>query len=124
MSDPASILVVDDSPTARRTTENTLAQAGYHVITADDGEDALNVFASQQPDAVILDIVLPKKNGFQVCRQLKAETQSDAKVLMLTSKSQESDRIWGQRQGADDYLTKPYEPRQLLDSLQQLLSGS
>ena len=115
------ILVVDDSPTARQVTGGTLEQAGYEVITADDGDDALRLFHFHQPDAVVLDVVLPKKNGFQVCRNLKSQGSNEAKILMLTSKSAESDQEWGRRQGADDYLTKPFCADELLESLERLL---
>lgn len=117
------ILVVDDSPTARRVTGTTLEQAGYEVITADDGDDAIRLFDSHHPDAVVLDVVLPKKNGFQVCRNLKAQNVKDPKILMLTSKSAESDQEWGRRQGADDYLVKPFRADELLNSLKRLLAS-
>ena len=122
MNIPACVLVVDDSPTARQVTRSMLTEAGYEVITADDGEDALRLFSRMQPDAVVLDVILPKKNGFQVCRQLKSNPDYEAKVLMLTSKSGEADQEWGLRQGADEYLTKPFNAEQLLDSLERLLT--
>lgn len=121
MSIPPCVLVVDDSPTARQMTRTMLTEAGYDVVTADDGEDALKTFSRIQPDAVVLDVILPKKNGFQVCRHLKANPDYHAKVLMLTSKSNETDQEWGLRQGADEYLTKPFNADQLLDSLERLL---
>lgn len=122
MNIPPCVLVVDDSPTARRVTQDMLSEAGYDVVTADDGDDAIRAFNHHQPDAVVLDVILPRKNGFQVCRHLKNDVNTDAKVLMLTSKSTENDQAWGLRQGADDYLTKPFQPDQLLDSLERLLS--
>ncbi|MEO1526379.1 MAG: response regulator [Planctomycetota bacterium] len=118
------ILVVDDSPTARRVTGGTLEEAGYEVITADDGDDAIRLFDCYHPDAVVLDVVLPKKNGFQVCRNLKAQSINEPKILMLTSKSAESDQEWGRRQGADDYLVKPFRADELLESLRRLLASS
>ena len=122
MNIPPCILVVDDSPTARQITSAMLSEAGYDVVTAEDGVDALKLFEFHQPDAVVLDVILPKKNGFQVCRQLKANEHFSPKVLMLTSKANESDQEWGRRQGADEYLTKPFAADQLLDSLEQLLT--
>ena len=122
MNIPPCVLVVDDSPTARRVTEGMLSEAGYEVVTADDGDDALRLFDYHQPDAVVLDVILPKKNGFQVCRHLKTQRNSPARVLMLTSKTAKSDQEWGRRQGADDYRTKPFESEQLLDSLERLLT--
>lgn len=124
MNIPLCVLVVDDSPTARRVTEGMLTEAGYEVVTADDGDSALRLFDQHQPDAVVLDVILPKKNGYQVCRQLKSHRNTPAKVLMLTSKTAESDVEWGRRQGADDYLTKPFQPNELLDSLERLLTES
>ena len=122
MNIPPCVLVVDDSPTARRITEGILAEAGYEVVTADDGDGAIRLFDSHQPDAVVLDVILPKRNGFQVCRQLKTQRNTATRVLMLTSKTAASDQEWGRRQGADDYLTKPFQAEQLLDSLERLLT--
>lgn len=122
MNIPPCVLVVDDSPTARRITEDMLCEAGYQVVTADDGDNALKLYEKCQPDAVVLDVILPKKNGFQVCRHLKSNLNTPAKVLMLTSKSGENDQEWGRRQGADDYLTKPFQADELLDSLEKLLT--
>ena len=117
-----TVLVVDDSPTARRTTRDLLDRAGYDVITANDGDDALEAYKRSQPDLVVLDIILPKKNGYQVCRRLKAQDPQHARILMISSKTLESDQQWGLRQGADDYLNKPFEPDQLLDVVDRLLS--
>ncbi len=118
------ILVVEDSPTARRATVDMLEGAGYEVITATDGEEALARAAEHQPHAVVLDIVLPKKNGYQVCRRLKEDKSSRTPVLMLTAKDQERDRIWGQKQGADAYLAKPVNREELIRSIDELLSIS
>lgn len=109
------ILVVDDSPTALRLTRNALAGKGFEILTAVDGEEALVVATKELPNLVLLDVILPKKNGFQVCRQLKtaAETR-EIKVVLVTSRAQDSDRFWGLRQGADGYLTKPFREEDLL----------
>jgi DNA-binding response OmpR family regulator len=120
--DPAKILVVDDSPTDLRLVAAPLRQSGYLVVTAADGEEALAAAVREQPRVVVLDVVLPKKNGFQVCRLLKtAPDTCDIKILLLTSKNQESDRYWGLRQGADDYMTKPFADEDLLASVARLL---
>jgi DNA-binding response OmpR family regulator len=113
---PKTILMVDDSPTELKNMMNALGSKGYTVMTAIDGEEALQKITSMKPDVVLLDVVLPKKNGFQVCRQLKtgADTK-DIKVVLVTSKNQDSDRFWGMKQGADGYLTKPYKPEELVD---------
>lgn len=117
-----SILVVDDSPTERRLIANPLRQKGYQVTTAGDGEEALMRAAGEQPDLIVLDVVMPKKNGFQVCRKLKTTPGTKAiKIVMLTSKNQETDRFWGLRQGADAYLTKPFEDKLLLETVADLL---
>ena len=117
-----TILVVDDSPTDLRLMTAPLESMNYRVITAVDGEEALEKAIGEHPDLIVLDIVLPKKNGFQVCRQLKTspETQ-EIKILLLTSKSQDSDRFWGLKQGADDYMTKPFEDEELLANVAKLL---
>ena len=117
-----TILVVDDSPTDLRLVADPLRGDGYHVVTAADGEEALAKAAAEHPDLVVLDVVLPKKNGFQVCRQLKTTpATSGIKVLLVTSKNQDSDRFWGFRQGADDYLTKPFADEELLANVARLL---
>ena len=102
------IVVVDDSPTSRRFASDALLAAGFDVMTANDGEEAIELIVRELPDAVVLDILLPKKNGFQVCRELKTNEQTkDIRIALLTSKTQDADKFWGQRQGADAYLTKP-----------------
>jgi DNA-binding response OmpR family regulator len=118
-----TILVVDDSPTDLRLMTAPLEQSTKcRVITAADGEEALEKAVLEHPDLIVLDVILPKKNGFQVCRQLKTspETQ-DIKILLLTSKSQDSDRFWGLKQGADEYMTKPFEDEELLGHVAKLL---
>ena len=118
----ATILVVDDSPTVLRLTAAPLAEQGYRVLTAVDGEQALEMVAKYRPDLLILDIILPKKNGFQVCRELKTNSNTrDIRIILLSSKSNESDRFWGLRQGADSYMTKPFDTFELLASIADLL---
>ncbi len=109
------VLVVDDSPTDLQMLSSLLKNQGYEVVTAVDGEDALDKAAATLPPVVVLDIILPKKNGFQVCRQLKttAETR-DIKVILVSSKNQESDKFWGLKQGADEYIGKPFQDDELL----------
>ena len=101
-----TILLVDDSPTEMKVMQAALQGKGFNLLTATDGEDALNKVLQQKPDVVLLDVVLPKKNGFQVCRQLKTAPETKTtKVILVTSKSQDTDRFWGLKQGADEYLT-------------------
>ena len=117
-----TILIVDDSPTEMMLMHSALRGKGYTLLSATDGEQALQMAMQQKPDLVLLDVILPKKNGFQVCRQLKTAPETKAtKVIMITSKTQESDRFWGLKQGADDYLTKPCSPEDLLRSVERLV---
>lgn len=117
-----TILVVDDSPTELRLVTRALQSSGYRILTASDGEEALSKAAADQPALIILDVVMPKKNGFQVCRLLKSAAETkDIKIILLTSKSQESDRFWGAKQGADDYLTKPFAETDLLSRIKSLI---
>jgi len=116
------VLVVDDSPTGRTAASNLLQKCGYQVSTAVDGEDALVQIAAARPPVVVLDIVLPKMNGYQVLRQLKAsDATRGIKVILVSSKSQESDRFWGLKQGADDYIAKPYLDDTLLAAVARAL---
>jgi len=121
----AKILVVEDSPTYLRQIEGLLQEEGFHTITAVDGEDALVKAVSDSPDLIVLDVILPKKNGFQVCRQLKTSPGTQKiKILLLTSKSQDSDRFWGLKQGADEYMTKPFDDNELVDNVAKLLAAN
>ena len=117
-----TILLVDDSPNQMKLMQAALAGTDYNIVTAEDGEQAIIQAMQHRPDLILLDVVLPKKNGFQVCRQLKtaAET-SNAKVILVSSKNQPSDRFWGMKQGADEYLTKPFEAQDLLATVQRSL---
>ena len=122
MSSKQKILVVEDSPTTRRQITDILESEGYEVITAEDGEAALQLVREHHPELVVLDIVLPKKNGYQVCRNIKADPELAIKVMMLTAKDQEKDRIWGQRQGADVYLSKPVDADELVKMVNSMVS--
>lgn len=117
-----TVLVVDDSPTELRLMTTALSRQGYAVETAIDGEEALTKAVAIQPDLVLLDIILPKKNGYQVCRQLKTSPDtSHLHVVLVSSKSQDSDRYWGLRQGADNYLSKPFSDEELLGVVHQYI---
>ena len=116
------VLVVDDSPTDLQMLSTLLKKQGYDVVTAVDGEDAIAKAAANHPPLVVLDIILPKKNGFQVCRQLKSSPDtSGIKVILVSSKNQESDKFWGMKQGADDYIGKPYQDEVLLAAIAKQL---
>jgi twitching motility two-component system response regulator PilH len=117
-----TILVVDDSPTDLKLMTSPLEEKGYRVLTAVDGEEALEKASKESPHLIVLDVVLPKKNGFQVCRQLKTAPETkNIKILMLTSKTQDSDRFWGLKQGADEYMTKPFDDEDYVSIISKLL---
>jgi twitching motility two-component system response regulator PilH len=122
MSEAQKILVVEDSPTTRRQISEILESMGFEVSTASDGEEALSLVREHHPELVVLDIVLPKKNGYQVCRNIKADPELAIKVMMLTAKDQEKDRIWGERQGADGYLSKPVDKEELVKAVTRLVA--
>ncbi|OGO51839.1 MAG: DNA-binding response regulator [Chloroflexi bacterium RBG_16_68_14] len=113
------ILVVDDEPTLVATLKYNLERDGFQVVTAEDGESALDLARSHRPDLVLLDLMLPGLDGFQVCRILRREMQ--APILMLTAKGDEIDKVVGLELGADDYVTKPFSMRELLARVRALL---
>jgi twitching motility two-component system response regulator PilH len=95
---------------------------GYELTTATDGEEALKKAESEQPDLIILDVIMPKLNGFKVCRQIKSSALlKNTKIILLTSKNQDSDKFWGEKQGADAYMTKPFTGEDLLSTAAGLL---
>jgi len=109
------ILIIDDSPTERTFLESMLVKAGYQCITAASGEEGIEVAKAQQPDLILMDVVMPGLNGFQATRAItREETTKHIPVIILTTKDQETDRIWGMRQGAKDYLVKPTKAEDLI----------
>jgi DNA-binding response OmpR family regulator len=114
-----AILVVDDEANLRHTLAYALEQQGYTVATAEDGERALERFAAVRPALVILDLMLPKLDGLEVCRRLRRE--SDVPILMLTARDSELDRVVGLEIGADDYLVKPFSMRELVARVRAML---
>jgi OmpR family response regulator RpaB len=103
------ILVVDDEASIRRILETRLSMIGYDVVTAADGEEALETFRNTDPDLVVLDVMMPKLDGYGVCQELRKE--SDIPIIMLTALGDVADRITGLELGADDYVVKPFSPR-------------
>lgn len=117
-----SILVVEDSATELLALTKALESRGYQYFVATDGEEALQKAVKQKPSLILLDVVLPKKNGFQVCRQLKSSPETNQiKIIVISGKNQESDRYWGLKQGADEYLTKPVKTDDLLGAIARYL---
>jgi two-component system alkaline phosphatase synthesis response regulator PhoP len=113
------ILVVDDEPTILKTVQAYLEQQGYTVHTAPDGPTALKAARAFRPDLIVLDIMLPRMDGLEVLRRLRQE--SDVYVLMLTARADETDKVVGLTVGADDYLTKPFSPRELVARVKAIL---
>jgi DNA-binding response OmpR family regulator len=109
------ILIAEDSITNAKYVESILADKGYELIFAKDGEEAENCIKTDKFDLILLDVVMPKKNGFQLCREIKKnENTKHIPVILITSKREEADKFWGKMQGADEYITKPFEPIDLL----------
>ena len=113
------VLIVDDDLELLGLTSFALRSGGYDVAQATDGLDALEMVASERPDMVILDVNLPRMNGFEVCRCIRATTMLP--VMLLTVRSTEEDHIYGLDQGADQYLTKPFSPRTLVAQVRAML---
>jgi DNA-binding response OmpR family regulator len=114
----ARILAVDDSPTILEMIKAILIAGGYDVITAADGQEALSAARAEKPDLILLDVMLPKLDGYRVCRLLKFDQNyKHIPIIMLTAKTEEQSMATGLRTGADQYLTKPIEPERLLSAV-------
>jgi two-component system alkaline phosphatase synthesis response regulator PhoP len=116
---PRKVLVIDDEPAIRELVQFNLERAGLTVISAADGEEALALFRSQHPDLLLLDLMLPRLDGFTVCRRIRDE--STVPIIMLTARTAEQDRVEGLEMGADDYLIKPFSPRELVARVKAVL---
>ena len=115
------ILIVDDSPTERYYLTDILVKNGFTVTTADNGEQALERIKADKPELILMDVVMPGANGFQVTRSIARDPDlQDVPVIICSSKNQETDRIWGIRQGAKDYLVKPVDAAELLAKIAAL----
>ena len=116
------ILLVDDEPHIIMMLENRMKHVGYEVITACDGQEALTKAKKEKPDLIILDLMLPKLDGYKVCRMLKFdEKYRNIPIIIFTARAQEADVKLGQEVGADAYLTKPFEPNILLAKVEELV---
>ncbi|MFB6276636.1 MAG: response regulator transcription factor [Halothece sp.] len=122
----STVLVVEDSVTQRQMISDLLKESGLNasVVSVGDGVEALEQIKNQCPDIVVLDIVMPRMNGYEVCRQLKTDPNTEnVPVIMCSSKGEEFDKYWGMKQGADAYIAKPFEPTELIGTIKQLLRG-
>jgi DNA-binding response OmpR family regulator len=116
------ILVVDDSWTELTMIATPLRNSGFEVVTAVDGDEAFEKVFRERPECIVLDVVLPKQNGFQLCRRLKSlEASKHIPIILLTNKSTPLDKSWGLRQGADLYMTKPFNEDELVESVRRLV---
>ena len=119
----ANALVVDDSLTEREILVNHLQQAGIVVSTAKTGEEALEKIKSNTPDFIILDIVLPGRSGFEVCRAIKSSAETNhIPIIICSTKGSEMDKFWGMKQGADAYLPKPVDKEELIATVKKLMA--
>ena len=118
----STALIVDDSATDMEVLSSCLQQGGMNVLTAKSGEEALTKAGSHKPDVIVLDIVLPGRSGFEICRELKAEAEtSNIPVVLCSTKGTEMDKFWGMKQGADAYLPKPVDQEELVRTVKQLM---
>ena len=118
------ILVVDDEPGIQATLRARLEANGYEVLLASDGESGLRRAREEKPDLILLDLMLPRRDGYSVCRLLKFDSRfHHIPIVMLTARAQERDRDLGQKTGADAYITKPFDAAHMLDTIRRLLAG-
>jgi len=116
------VMVVDDAYSEIAVMESILRAAGHQVVSYIDGEELETKVATERPDVVLLDIVMPKRSGYEILRGLRRDERTkQTRVVVVSSKDQKSDRAWGLRQGADDYLTKPFSADQLLTAIRRFV---
>ncbi|AXQ23275.1 response regulator [Acinetobacter wuhouensis] len=120
----AKILIVDDSPTEMFRFKEILGRHGFDVIEATNGADGVTTAQAELPDLILMDVVMPGVNGFQATRQIsRGTTTKHIPIVIVSTKDQETDRVWGKRQGACDYLTKPIDENQLINTIKQHLQA-
>jgi twitching motility two-component system response regulator PilH len=118
----STILVVEDNRTYQEMISELLKENGMDVVTASDGIEAMEKVKTVIPDLVVLDVVMPRMNGYEVCRELKGDPRTQSVlIVMCSTKDQEFDRHWASKQGADAYVTKPFRPQELVATIKQLL---
>ena len=118
----ARILIVDDSPSQLMGIRRIVEKLGHEALTAEDGAAGVEVAKREVPDLILMDVVMPNLNGFQATRSITREpTTSHIPVILVTTKDQDTDRVWGMRQGAKAYITKPFSESELADMIQQML---
>ena len=118
------ILIVDDSPSQIEGLRRVVQKLGHDVITAEDGQQGIEVAKRELPDLILMDVVMPNLNGFQATRTIsKDPTTAHIPVVLVTTKDQETDKVWGMRQGAKAYITKPFNENQLIEVINGLLAG-
>lgn len=118
----ARILIADDSPTATALIEKALAPLGHSINAVSDGEEARDSLQQAPPDLIILDVVMPRLNGFELCRSIREDPRyKDMPIIVVSAMDRDSDRYWGLKQGADAYLTKPFSPQELLATVSRYL---
>ncbi len=118
----AKVLIVDDSPTETYKLTTMLEKHGHSVVTAENGESGVAEAKKEKPDVVLMDVVMPGLNGFQATRQLSKGNETSAiPVIIVTTKDQETDKVWGMRQGAKAYLTKPVEEKLLIETISNVM---
>ena len=119
-----TVLIVDDSSTLREMISGLLVKAGMTVLEAEDGEKAKAMITSKPPDLVVLDIVMPNMNGYELCRWVKSNGPTkDVPVVICSSKNEDFDRYWGMKQGAAAYIAKPFRPAEMVETVKHLLRG-
>ena len=120
-----TVLIVDDSSTLREMISGLLIKAGLTVLEAKDGVEAKDMIASSPPDLIVLDIVMPNMNGYDLCRWVKNnEATKTIPIVICSSKNEDFDRYWGMKQGADAYIAKPFRPVEMVETVKHLLRGS
>ncbi|MCG7902173.1 MAG: response regulator [Candidatus Thiodiazotropha lotti] len=119
------ILVVDDEPNIVLSLEFLMKKAGYNVTTANNGVDALNSIKQQRPDLVLLDVMMPRMDGYEVCQAVRGDPElSSVRIIMLTARGRDVERDKGMALGADDYVTKPFATQELVEKVKSLLDRS